>query len=59
VPTSPETADPYNVSVFRPVRNVVHGTGGLGVTLRQLEINAAVDLSSRTNTVSVSTVVRF
>jgi long-chain fatty acid transport protein len=58
-PASLETADPFNLAVFRRGRNVVHGTGGVGVVFGRIEINAAGDFSSQTKTASISTVVRF
>jgi long-chain fatty acid transport protein len=58
-PSSPENADPYASATFRRGKNVVHGSGGVGVVLGSVEVNAAGDFSSRTTTVSVSAVVRF
>jgi len=58
-PANAQTADPYDLAVFRRGKNVVHGTIGAGVVIGQIEINAAGDASSRTKTVSVSAVVRF
>jgi hypothetical protein len=52
-------ADPYDLAVFTKGKNVVHGTGGVGIAFGRIEVNAAADFSSRTNTISISTVVRF
>ena len=59
-PADSTNPDPFYATGFRPGKNVVHGTGGAGVAFpNQLEINAGVDISSKTKTFSVSTVVRF
>jgi long-chain fatty acid transport protein len=58
-PSNQQAADPYNVAVFRAGSTVIHGTFGAGIAIGQVEINAAGDISSRTKTASVSTVVRF
>jgi len=45
--------------LFRPREDTFHFSGGAGVTFRHFEVNGAGDFSERSNTVSVSTVIRF
>jgi long-subunit fatty acid transport protein len=48
------------VALFRKASNSVHGTAGLGIVMgRRMQVDAAVDVSSRSTTASASAVVRF
>ncbi len=43
---------------FRPGEDVIHYSGGVGLVFGIVELNLAVDLSDRTDTVAISTVFR-
>ena len=58
-PLNAQLADPYNLTVFRRGKDVVHATFGAGLVFPQFEISAAADISSKTSTASLSTVIRF
>jgi long-chain fatty acid transport protein len=58
-PANPDFFD-QRFAAYLPARGAVtHFTFGGGVSIRQLEINAGFDLSSRTKVFSVSSIVRF
>lgn len=47
-------------ALFRKADNNIHATGGLGIVFgSRMQLDAAVDVSSRTTTASASAVVRF
>ncbi len=58
-PANPDVLD-ERFAAYLPRRGgLTHFTFGGGVSIRQLEINAGFDLSSRTRVFSVSSIVRF
>jgi long-subunit fatty acid transport protein len=46
-------------SLFHPGKDEIHYSAGFGFSRENLEVDAAVDLSKRVNTISLSTVFRF
>ena len=58
-PDTPQNASTFDSTFFRKGTNVVHVTGGAGLSFRAFELNLAGDYSSRGSILSVSSVVRF
>ena len=55
-----EINDGAYTALFRQADNTIHGTAGLGIVFgSRMQIDAAVDISSRSTTASASAVVRF
>lgn len=54
-----EGDDPNFQALFRRGRDEIHYSAGLGVSSERVELNCAIDLSNRVDTLSISTVFRF
>jgi long-chain fatty acid transport protein len=52
-------SDPRIAALFRPGANAFHVAPGVGLTFDKFQIDAALDVSTRINTFSLSTVFRF
>lgn len=54
-----ESGPPLHQALFFEGEDLIHGTAGLGMSLGNVQIDAAADVSEQTKTVSLSTAIRF